>query len=173
MESALKIVLKNIIKNQLLEVFPRIPIPMEVLVNPSTQFVGDIPQAVSEELHLKSWDKVSLNNWLFTASIPVLMGVITPQAFHYYLPSLLSRVMDAPDYFDWGVSALLPNNKNHERKNAWWIKYESLFNRLQRHAILDFLDYVEKESVEMNESKYLAKTAIIFWMDSVKIVSVE
>ena len=165
--------LKNNVKKQILEAFPNALVPREILVNPSDWLVGDIPQSACKELHLKSWDEVLLNNWLCIATIPSVMSILKPQAFHYYLPSLLTGVMDNPDYFDWGVSALLPNNKNHERKGVWWIEYESLFNAPQRRAMMIFFDYIEEESDGLNESKYLAQTAKIFWMDSVKAASVE
>jgi hypothetical protein len=172
MTYALNISLKNSLKKQLLEAFPRTPIPKEILLSANTFSDDDISESVRKVLHLKSWDEILLNNWLrCTASTTTLMYFITPQAFHYYLPSLLTSVIDDPGYFDWGVSALLPYNKNHVRKNTWWMEYESLFNEPQRQAIMSFLSYVEKESDEMHESKYLAQTAICFWTDAMKDTS--
>lgn len=169
MAYVLNIILKNSLKKQLLEAFPRIPIPKEILLSANTFSDDDISESVRKVLHLKSWDEILLNNWLrCTASTTTLMYFITPQAFHYYLPSLLAGVIDDSGYFDWGVSALLPYNKNHVRKSTWWTEYESLFSTSQRQVMMSFLGYVEKESGEMNESKYLAQTAIYFWTDTMK-----
>lgn len=168
MAHALNILLKNSLKKQLLKEFPKIPIPKEILQSAWTFSDDDISESVRIELHLKSWDEVLLNNWLCTANISSLMYFLTPQAFHYYLPSLLTGVIDDLGYFDWGVNALLPYDKNHVRKSTWWTEYESLFSTSQRQVIMSFLGYVEKESGEMNESKYLAQTAILFWTDTMK-----
>ena len=120
MAHALNILLENSLKKQLLKEFPKIPIPKEILQSACTFSDDDISESVRKVLHLKSWDEVLLNNWLrCTASTTTLMYFITPQAFHYYLPSLLTGVIDDLGYFDWGVNALLPYNKNHVRKSTW------------------------------------------------------
>ena len=168
MAHALNILLKNSLKKQLLEEFSKTPIPNEILLSTYTFSDDDISESVRKELHMKSWDEVLLNNWLSIASIPTLMYFITPKAFYYYLPSLLTGVIDDSGYFDWGVNALLPYNKNHVRKSTWWTEYESLFSTSQRQVMMSFLGYVEKESDEMDESKYLAQTAILFWTDTMK-----
>lgn len=150
--------------------FPVEPIPKEIFIGPPSMQGdrGDIGDSLAEELQGKSWNIVSLNNWLCTAYPSVIMGMITPAAFHYYLPSLLIGTIEDFGYFDRGASALLPNNKLHVRKSAWWFEYESLFNPAQVKAVIAFLEYIETSANELDESKYLAKDAILLWKSNQK-----
>jgi hypothetical protein len=143
--------------------FPVEPIPKEFFSDSPSMRGGDIDDSLAEELQGKNWKLVLLNNWLYIAYPSTIMGMITPTAFHYYLPSLLIGTIEDSGYFDWGASALLPFNKLHVRKGAWWFEYESLFNQAQIYAVIAFLEYIETSANELDESKYLAKDAILLW----------
>lgn len=135
--------------------FPVYPIPERVLLDEldNSEFSCEIRNRFVN----KEWTLVTLDDWVSTASIGVIVYLMLPEAFHYYLPSLLCSTLDEEDYFGWGLNAVLPNNQKRKPKSDWWKKYISCFNEEQKVVIKKYASHCFEISAEHTEEKHLAR----------------
>jgi len=119
--------------------FPLAPIPCEIFRVDGN--AGDIADELRQRILGHKWDEISLVDWANIASPVAVAMSITPKAFHYYLPSLLYAVWDDRSYIEWGVYAVVPSNKNHVARSAWWKEYIGLFTEDQREIVKKFLEH--------------------------------
>lgn len=106
--------------------------------------VGDIVQTVIARFLGRAWREVKMDDWLNTADVETVASVMKPQAFHYYLPSILIGSLQNTEYIDWGVRALLPHNQRRETGRKWWEEFRGLVDSTQREAIVEFLNTVSE-----------------------------
>jgi len=145
--------MKTILIDRFRAVFPIHPVPKRVLLDErdETEFADEIRQHFVS----KSWDLVTLDDWINTASVEVIAHFMTAQAFHYYLPSILSTSVGSADYIDWGLRAILPHNKSREPKGDWWASFFACFNAEQKKVLREYMAYVSDVSADYSEEKYL------------------
>lgn len=134
------------------------PVPLLVRVDDS-EFSDDI----QNNFHGKRWDEVTLMDWISTASIQVVRLYMSPQAFKYYLPSILISSANNISYLDWGLKALLPDNAKYLPKGVWWQSYYQLFENGQRQEICLYLAEISSFIVEGSENEYLFDLCYRLW----------
>jgi hypothetical protein len=62
-----------------------------------------------------------------------------PDAFRYYLPSLLAGVLQDIGYLDWALEALLPSGQKGRTDRPEWVSFWQSFSEQQRNAVHSWL----------------------------------
>ena len=150
-----------ILIDQLKNVFPIRTVPKSVLLDEEDN--SEFSEDIRHHFISKSWDSVTLDDWINTAGIEVMPYYMTPKAFHYYLPSLLCATLENGEYIDWGLKAILPQNQAREPKGDWWSGFYNCINEEQRKVLREYLIYVSDNSVEYSEEKYLSEIGLKIW----------
>ena len=133
---------KEDIVRLLYNAFPVSPVPSQLFPDGICDVTGnDLLEDMQKQLLGRTWTEVTLEDWQNTASIPVVMGCITPAAFHFYLPSVILATLEKPEWLQLGVEALIPNNQWHVPRGEWWKAYFLRFSPEQRTAICLYLAY--------------------------------
>ena len=142
--------------------FPQLPVPLNVLI--AGDHIGDIWADVDAKFLGKSWVEISLDTWINTASIQALSGsFFTPQAFHYYVPSILIASLQNPNYLDWGLDSVLPKNKHHVPRGDWWKEYRSCFTSEQENVVREFLELASAIANPSSGDAGLCEVVIKLW----------
>ncbi len=61
-----------------------------------------------------------------------------PNAFAYYVPSILIATLPEPAFFDLALEAILPSNQQRHPRGDWWLSFGEAFSEPQRQAIRGF-----------------------------------
>lgn len=142
--------------------FSHAPIPKDVMI--AGDHIGDIWEEIENRFVGLPWFNVSIDAWINTASVHTLMKhFFTPIAFHYYVPSLLIASLENPNYLDWGLDGVLPNNKNHVPRSEWWKEYRSCFTGEQENVIREFLEIASDIATPNSSDAGLCEVAIKLW----------
>jgi hypothetical protein len=104
------------------------------------------------------------------ASINIVREPLEPATFLYYLPSLLSGVIDDPRYLNWALEAIIPSGRDREPKSRWWIELLETISPDQIGTLLAFLSLVRKSLLRPDTSPFvimeneaLTSAAETFW----------
>ena len=152
------------VKDRICESFPMEPCPLlsEVVAATSNGQV-EIPRELLKRFRGKKWTEILLDDWINIAGIQAIRVYLSPSSFHYYLPSLLMSVLERPQYLDWGLEALLPQNKGRKPKGEWWHEYFACFTVEQRLAVRLFISYAKSQCGHCSEEEMLANCAEEIW----------
>jgi hypothetical protein len=71
---------------------------------------------------------------------------MAPEAFAYYVPSLLVGTILDPDFRDMAFDGILPHNQRRAPRGEWWTRFAATFTDPQRAAVRAFLTF-EKRAV--------------------------
>ena len=119
--------------------FPEHPIPQAFFAS-SEGLEHDIPQELASRVVGRSWADVSMLDWRLTGAHPsACRRYVVPQAFAYYVPSFLVGAMSEPDFLDWALEAVIPDNQLHTPRGEWWFSFADAFSDQQRAALKAFL----------------------------------
>jgi hypothetical protein len=144
--------------NRFKSVYPTHPIPKRILTDERDN--SEFSKEIRKRFTSKPWTSVTLDDWINTASIEVIASYMPPEAFQYYLPSIICSSLDNKDYIDWGLRAILPPNQRREAKGDWWIKYVSCFNSEKKKVLQEYIRYILERSSDESEEKHLATIAL-------------
>lgn len=153
--------------SSLYSAFPQTPVPERLFQNSDLsagchEFVIDL----ESRFQGKQWSAVRLDDWINTASPAVLRNVMTPEAYHYYVPSLMAGTLDDTNYIDCAQEALLPCNKHRIPKGKWWFDYFSLFSKEQRTTIILYAKHLEKILAKDSAEFFSCHDLISIWSES-------
>lgn len=121
---------------------------------------NDITDDITSNFSGKKWTDVVLNDWIYCADVEVIAYYMAPEAFKYYVPSLLVSVTDTQDYLDWGVRGLLPHNKDRRPRNGDWESFRCLFSRAQECCVRKFLEEARRNPNASSEVRSLVEIAL-------------
>ena len=93
----------------------------------------------------RRWTEVTLMDWRMSATPDVVKSYLEPATYLYYLPSLLVGVHADPDFLDWGIEAILPNNQWHKPRGKWWAAFRGCVSEQQRIALCEFLAHIRAQ----------------------------
>jgi hypothetical protein len=148
------------LENMIRSAFPIYPIPDDFFRD-NNLISTDIPSELKNRLFSKKWSDVTLMDWRMTgAHIGSIITYMTPDAFRYYLPSLLIGSMHDPKYLDYSVQALLPFNNEHLPKGRWWNSFFNGFDKIKKAAIQQFLLFAFETTVDGSSDRHLTELAI-------------
>ncbi|HEX5324869.1 MAG TPA: DUF6714 family protein, partial [Capsulimonadaceae bacterium] len=131
---------KQRVRDQIVSAFEGVPMPEfeEIIAQPST---GDLAEKkIQKEIAGSTWDSLSVD---FLKRLGSAFYYLSPQAFQYYLPSLLVAGIDQedPDLFFAGVGDLTPSPflTYYEGSDERFDSQVSLFTPDQEMAVVAFL----------------------------------
>jgi hypothetical protein len=121
--------------------FPVEPLPRFFWRAGTEQLPGDIPDALWKRLAHRPWLDVTMSDWTMVGAAPALLARIylDPDAFRYYLPSLLVGVLADIGYVDWAVECLLPAGSQRRTDRKEWTEFRDGLSEKQRDAIRAYL----------------------------------
>ena len=121
--------------------FPVDPLPGQFFWADGIEPLGDMPEEIRNRIAGRSWAEITLPDWAMMGTAPVVArGYFDPNAFRYYLPSLLVGVLRDIAYVDWALEAILPANRKRRPKGKWWQEFSEGISVKQRAAICAFLE---------------------------------
>jgi len=111
----------------------------------------------------KSWDEVGTYIWVYegTSLISIAKYYLLPKAYHYYIPSIITRALDEDERFDLMAEALLPNNQHREPRGQWWLEYSNLFTISQKKLIIEILFYFS-DHFTVSQGEYYSSSSEYF-----------
>jgi hypothetical protein len=156
------------ILRQIAASFPATPVPVERDWF-SGEHAADYEFVPALRLHIlgRPWPVVALDDWRMVGSPGVVRSYLTPEAYLYYLPSLLIGALSEPGFADCALEAILPFNHLRVRRGKWWAKFESAVTTGQRTALLAYAAYLRDTfpvSAESHE-RVLLHDAVALWSD--------
>src|SRR5205814_6820381 len=150
------------IADLLARAFPLAPVPERVF-GKGVSLRQDIPYELANRVQGREWSTVTLDDWRMVGSIDAIRACLSPDAFRYYLPSLLAASIQDRDFVDMGLEALLPSNRARVPYGDWWAAYVGGLTTANLMAIRAYLDYVSSFIVEGTaESAMLAVARELF-----------
>lgn len=155
----------------LMDTFPAQPEPSRFFWKESVHDKNDeFSRDLLERLARRQWTEIRLNDWAMIASINIVRERLEPATFLYYLPSLLSGVIDDPRYLNWALEAIIPSGRDREPKSRWWIELLETISPDQIGTLLAFLLLVRKNLLRPDTSPFvimeneaLTSAAETFW----------
>lgn len=121
--------------------FPTEPLPGTFWID-RVAAAGDISGELANRFAQRRWTEVALGDWLMTGRPSTARRYLHPDAFRYYLPSLLVGVLQDVRYLDWALEALLPAGRRHRTDRPGWKEFWGGCSETQRDAIRSYLRQV-------------------------------
>jgi hypothetical protein len=131
--------------------FPAEPLPRAFWIDGTEQPAGDIRDELAKRLALRSWVDVSLDDWRMIGRMPLIRSYLHPEAFRYYLPSLLVGVLQDIRYLDWALESLLPSGQKRRTDRPEWMNFRESFSEKQRQAMHSYLKGVRSMTSESTD----------------------
>jgi hypothetical protein len=104
---------------------------------------GDIPEELWNRIGNRQWTEVTLLDWRMTGAQPCNSRTyLEPRTFLYYLPSLLVGSLPDPEFIDWALEAMLPNNQNRIPRGKWWNEFAHAVSLNQRKALSAYASHI-------------------------------
>jgi hypothetical protein len=124
--------------------FPVEPRPTRFFSAEGMKFIElDIPQELRTRIAGRPWTEVTLMDWRMTGTSPVVArSYLEPATFMYYVPSILSGTIQQPEFIDYALEGIIPNNRTHVPRGTWWLELSKEASPNQRAALVAFLAYV-------------------------------
>jgi len=120
------------------ETFPADPVPSDLFSKPS--YADDFTDDIRKCCFGRRWVDVSIHDWSMTGMhLSTIISCMSPEAFIYYLPSILLGSIKDASYLDWGIEAVLPANQKHIPRGSWWYEFFGGTTSAQKKAICAFL----------------------------------
>jgi hypothetical protein len=146
------------LSDRIKEVFPTNPLPVEFFRSDVALAQPDIPLELRQRLQGKRWTEVTFYDWqMLGAPIVSIISYMTPTAFKYYLPSLLTASIGHPELaVDMAVEALLPANNSRKPRGVWWREFYDNFDDQQKIVVREYLDHVADSAPAGSAQRALA-----------------
>jgi hypothetical protein len=149
------------LNRQVRRAFPVTPKPRLTLLPDFRS--GDIYESILKRFDDKVWTEIRLDDWINTATVAALVHAFSALSFHYYVPSLLIGAASNINYLDWGLHALLPQNKSHVPRGEWWLSYRRCFSEVQVRTARQFIAFSAERAVPDGADAHLAGLAHELW----------
>jgi hypothetical protein len=98
-----------------------------------------MPDELERRLAHRRWIDVTMRDWTMVGPACIAKCYLHPDAFRYYLPSLLVGVLDDPGYLDWALECLLPARRKRRTDRADWTDFWDGLSGEQRDTICSYL----------------------------------
>jgi hypothetical protein len=145
--------------------FPVEPMPRRYWID-AIEPLDDIPKELANRIAYRPWIDVTMLAWTMTgAHAATARNYFEPDAFRYYLPSLLVGGLNDFRYIDWPLECLLPAGRKRRTTGEWWQAFFAGFSVEQKDAIGHYLIGVQgmlDGSVHLGES-HLIDEAQVIW----------
>ena len=123
--------------------FPVEPLPRFFWRAGGGQPPGDIPDELQKRLAQRLWVDVTMRDWTMIGAPAWLARIyLDPDAYRYYLPSLLVGVLQDSGYLDWALESLLPAGRKRRTDRKEWSEFWDGLSDKQREAIRSYLKSV-------------------------------
>jgi hypothetical protein len=146
--------------------FPIAPVPERFWVDDNQPSVGDIPEELAKRIAHRPWVDVTMLDWTMTGAHASTSKVyIDPNAFRYYLPSLLIGGLSDLGYIDWPLESLLPTGRKRRITGKWWQEFWTGFSDEQKDVVRAYLISVQpmlREAIHPSEL-HLIDEALVLW----------
>ncbi|MBV9978468.1 DUF6714 family protein [Bradyrhizobium sp.] len=110
-----------------------------------------------------------MRDWTMTGVRPdATRGYLDPNAFRYFLPSLLVSGLGQPEYIDWALEAILPPGRNRRTTGNWWKEFSEGFSVEQRETVCSFLKFTRAQlwdSLDLADQQRI-RDAEFVWVSS-------
>lgn len=147
-----------ILLDQAKKAFPLHPIPVKVLSDEKD--LSEFSCEILNRFQGKSWDVLSLDDWINIGVIETIKNYTLPKSFHYYVPSILLLSLSSDNYIDWGLKAIVPDNQSRSPKGEWWLEYFACFSDDKKKFVQEYVLSVLEKISECSEEEYLAQIAL-------------
>jgi hypothetical protein len=134
--------------NKITSAFPSSPAP-ERIIRESRYFIpdSDIPQSLNENITGKLWRAVGLHDWAMVGTTPgIARYYMTADAFHYYIPSILTHVCRTGQYPEFAIDSLSPPKVKEtfvrDELEVWWKTFMGCFTLLEKNSVCEFIEYI-------------------------------
>jgi hypothetical protein len=146
--------------------FPIRPTPEAFAIDSSRSLVSDISGELARRIAYRPWIDITMLDWTMTgAHASNARRYIYPNAFRYYLPSLLIGGLNDLGYIDWPLECLLPAGKKRHTTGKWWQEFWSGFSEEQKNAVRAYLISVRsmlRETVHVSELHFIDEAQLIW-----------
>lgn len=117
--------------NIFIEVFPLLPLPESL---PDSFYTNDLTDHFIVFKN-KMWIDINISNINLFSGFTNVKYLIPAKYYFYYLPAILTSVVEDADFMDVAYEALLPNTKDF-KINQKWLDFISILNVQQVHALI-------------------------------------
>lgn len=145
--------------------FPEHPIPKNFFG--STEGLEyDLPQELARRIAGRAWTSLSLTDWRMVGATPAAYrAYLVPKTFAYYVPTFLVGVISEPEFLDLALEAILPSNREHRPRGAWWFSFADAFTDPQRTAMTAFLTCLKEADCTFDQvDEELFNAALTVWV---------
>ena len=121
--------------------FPASPLPQRFLrARGELSPRSDTALELSRRLQGREWPEISINDWAMVGTPPcIARRYLEPEAFLYYVPSLLIGVYQCPEYLNFAVEGIIPDNQARRPRGEWWMEFSLNVSEAQKMAFAAFL----------------------------------
>jgi hypothetical protein len=159
----LEVITQNGTQSLILSAFPLKPVP-STATKQSPPF-GEIDSWLDHSFSRKTWEIVDCIEIAdANYAIAALQGCFSPEAYAYYLPSIMIGSNSSALLLDYSLRWLLPANKSFERRRGWWSDMESSLNSKQRQAIRAFFLSANSFAQIGTQESYLVEAGLSIWV---------
>jgi hypothetical protein len=149
--------------------FPIAPVPERFWVDDNQPSVGDIPEELAKRIAHRPRGDVTMLDWTMTgAHASTARRYIDPNAFRYYLPSLLIGGLNDLRYIDWPLECLLPAGRKRRTTGRWWHEFWAGFAEEQRDVVRAYLISIQsmlRETTHPSELHFIDEAHLIWRAD--------
>jgi hypothetical protein len=95
----------------------------------------------------------------------ITRAYIDPNAFRYYLPSLLLGGLSDFGYIDWPLECLLPAGRKRRTSEQWWRDFSAGFSKEQKDTVRTYLLGVQsmlRDSSHLSELHFIDEAQVIW-----------
>jgi hypothetical protein len=147
--------------------FPAVPVPVKFFWTEGKDSLDcDIPQELRNRISGRLWTDVTLMDWRMIGIEPAISRrYLEPATFMYYLPSIIVGASQEIEFIDTALEAMIPYNKHHVPRGAWWFEFVRSASLGQRAALSAFLAHIRLMSWDGNNStnRYFLQHAESVW----------
>ncbi|CCE10201.1 hypothetical protein BRAS3843_410030 [Bradyrhizobium sp. STM 3843] len=122
--------------------FPVEPLPRSFWFDAGEHRCGDIPEELAKRLEHRHWVDVTMRDWTMIGPAVIAKAYLHPDAFRYYLPSLLVGVLSDIGYLDCVLECLLPAGRKRRTDRPEWLQFWDGLSETQRDTIRCYLKTV-------------------------------
>ena len=137
------------------------PLPEQILIE--VDQYDEFSNGLLIALHNRPWNAVKLFEWRNIAQVSVVKKFVTPNAFQYFVPSLLLGSIREPEFLNYGLEAILPNNQKRIEKGDWWFDFRARFSNGQVRVVQEFLFASMYVCSVGSEEAAMIDTALTIW----------
>ncbi len=139
--------------------FPEQPVPAHVLSDHDA--ASEIQQDIQATFSGRPWTRLSIADWqMLGVPIAVCKLYMRPDAFAYYMISILHGSLETDGAFPLVLEALLPTNQRHVPRGAWWADFFGTFTAEQRAAILSYVRFIQADAISHDDIGSLVSAAL-------------